>query len=72
MAIRWATLSGCDAGARTYLTDTLVACPADHRYDITDIPTEETFLGSWDTARSNPYNQLPAVPSRIEQDCPPN
>ncbi|MFI2753870.1 hypothetical protein ACGIF2_10590 [Cellulomonas sp. P22] len=58
--------------AYTYLTDTLVACLADHGYDITGIPAEATFLGTWDTARWNPYNQLPATPSNLLRDCPPN
>lgn len=58
--------------AYAYLTDTLVTCLADHGFDVTDIPSEETFLGSWDTRRWNPYDQLQGVPATVQETCPAN
>jgi len=58
--------------AYTYLTQTLVACLAEHGHKITGIPSEETFLGAWDTGAWNPYTQVPDAPNSLMQACPMN
>lgn len=58
--------------AYTYVTETLVACLADHGHEITGIPAEETFLGTWDTGRWDPYDQVPEALSDLLRACPPN
>ncbi len=56
-----------------YLTVTLVACLKDHGYTVTDLPSEQTFLDTWDTAPWNPYDQLPAgVMTALQGQCEPN
>ena len=58
--------------AYDYLTTRLVECLTEHGYTIRDIPTQETFLGSWDTGAWNPYAQLASVatPDDVLLACP--
>jgi len=57
-----------------YLTERLVECLADRGYTTTGMPTEESFLASWDSNRWNPYEQVPraAWTDELLRDCPPN
>lgn len=56
-----------------YLTVTLVGCLKDHGYAVTNIPSEQVFLDSWDTAPWNPYMQLPVSASTaLQGTCEPN
>lgn len=55
-----------------YVTQTLVECLEGEGYTIRDIPSEETFLATWDTGVWNPYAQLAAVgtPDDVLRACP--
>lgn len=55
-----------------YVTQTLVECLEGEGYTIRGIPSEETFLATWDTGVWNPYAQLAAVgtPDSVLRACP--
>ena len=59
-----------------YLTSTLVDCLAEHGYRVGDVPTEETFLASWDTGPWHPYEVLVAADGppteEVSLACPAN
>ena len=55
------------------MTVTLVGCLKDHGYVVANIPSEQVFLDSWDTAPWNPYMQLPVSASAaLQGTCEPN
>ncbi|MFI2752565.1 hypothetical protein ACGIF2_03920 [Cellulomonas sp. P22] len=58
--------------AYDYVTTSLVECLTEHGYTIRDIPSQETFLASWDTGAWNPYTQLAdvATPEDVLRACP--
>lgn len=58
--------------AYDYLTKRLVECLTERGYTIRDIPSQETFLASWDTGAWNPYAQLAnvATPEDVLLACP--
>ena len=58
--------------AYDYLTVTLVECLSKEGFAVTDIPTPETFLATWDSARWNPYFQLTGATEELMTTCLPN
>lgn len=56
----------------TYVSQTLVECLKNKGYTIGAIPSEESFLATWDSGAWNPYAELGSVdtPDDVLRACP--